>query len=345
MSSPELVPQGQPQPLQALQQMLTGAWIAQSISVVATLGIADLLVGGPKNADRLASATSTNSDSLYRVLRALASVGIFLETDDHLFALTPISEYLRSDTPGSFRNTARMMGLPPFWRAWGELLECVKSGQTGMQIASGQANPFQYFEEHPEAGAIFNNAMTEMSRSSGPSIADAYDFGRFRKIIDVGGGHGSLLIAILRRYSSPRGIVFDLPHVVKDARTAIEAAGLSARCETIAGDMLESVPSGADAYVMKAILHGLERERAVRLLGNVRSAIAPEGRLLVVDRVVPSGNERSPSKVADLQMLVMSGGRERTPLEFDDLFKSAGFGLADIHATAAPQSIIEGIPS
>jgi SAM-dependent methyltransferase len=344
MSSPETVPQPETQPVQVLQQMMTGTWIAQSISVVATLGVADLLADGPKNADQLASATSTHADSLYRVMRALASVGVFLETVDHRFSLTPVSGCLRSDSLESFRNASRMMCMPLFWRAWGELLECVKTGQTGMMIAFGQMNPFEYFEAHPQDGAIFNNAMTEISRNVGPAIAAAYDFGRFRKIVDAGGGHGSLLVAILRRYASPRGVVFDLPHVVKDARPAIEAAGLAARCEAAAGDLLESLPSGADAYVMKAIIHGFDQERAVQILRNVRRAIAPEGRLLVIDRVVPSGNERSPSKLADLQMLVMSGGRERSPSEFDELFQSAGFRVAQIHATAAPQSIVEGIP-
>lgn len=345
MSSPEAVPQAQSQPLQTLLQMMTGTMLAQSISVIAALGIADLLVDGPKTADQLALATHTHADSLYRVLRALASSGVFLETDEHRFALTPISECLRSDSPDSFRNAARLMTLPIFWRAWGELLECVKTGKTGVMIGYGQMNPFEYFQKHPEDGAVFNDAMTEMSRNGGPAIAAAYNFGKFRKIVDVGGGHGTFLLSILRRHPNPRGVIFDLSHVVKDARPAIEAAGLAARCETAAGDMLESVPSGADAYVMKAIIHGFNHDGALQILRNVRRAITPEGRLLVIDRVVPSGNERSPSKLADLQMLVMSGGRERTPIEFGELFNEAGFRLAEIHATAAPQSIVEGIPS
>lgn len=343
MSSPEKAPQSQPQSVQALQQMMTGTWIAQSISVVATLGIADLLRNGAKTADQLASAASAHADSLYRVLRALASAGVFLETDDHRFALTPISECL-CDGPNSSRNAARLTSMPLFWRAWGELLEVVKTGKTGMMLAYGQMNPFEYLEKHPEDGAIFNNAMTEISRNVGPAIAEAYDFGKFRKIVDVGGGHGSLLLSILDRYPNPRGVVFDLPHVVKDARIAIEATGLAARCEVAAGNMFESVPSGADAYVMKAIIHGFNQEGALQILANVRRGITPEGRLLVVDRVVPSGNGRSPSKLADLQMLVMSGGRERTPIEFGDLFKAADFRLQEIHTTAAPQSIVEGVP-
>ncbi|HLV94890.1 MAG TPA: methyltransferase [Candidatus Acidoferrales bacterium] len=335
----------QPEPSQILFHMLTGAWIAQAISVVATLGIADLLADGPKDARQLALPTSTHADSLYRVMRALASSGVFLETEDRRFELTPVSECLRSDTPDSFRNAARMFGLPLFWRSWGEALQCVKTGETGLRRAFGLANPFSYLAEHSEDGGIFNNAMTEMSRSVGPAIAEAYDFGKFSKIVDAGGGHGSMLAAILRRYPGPRGVLFDLPNVVKDARPAIAAAGLADRCEIVAGDLFESVPPGADAYVLKAIIHGFQGERAVAILRNVRRAIAPEGRLFLVERVIPPGNAPSPNKLADLQMLVMSGGRERTPREFEELLGAGGFKLAKIHSAAALQSVVEGVPA
>jgi len=345
MSSPEAAPQARPSPAQALQQMLTGAWVAQSISVIATLGVADLLKDGPKTAQQLAEQTSTHADSLYRVLRALATLGVFAETDDARFALTPISQCLRSDTPDSFRNAARMSRLPIFWKSWGELLDCVKTGETGLKRAFGMINPFEHFAQHPEEGAIFNGAMTEMSRDVGPAIAAAYDFGKFRTIVDAGGGHGSLLISILRRHPAPRGLVFDLPQVVKGAQPAIAAAGLSPRCETVAGNLFESVPSGADAYILKAIIHGFERENCLKILSNIRQAIAPQGRLLLIERVIHAGSEPSFNKIADLQMLVMSGGRERTPAEYEELLGAAGFTLAQVHATAAPQSIVEGIPA
>lgn len=345
MSSPETAPQHPTPAEQALLQMMTGAWVAQSISAVAMLGIADLLADGPKTAEQLASATSTHTDSLYRVLRALASVGVFTEMGDGRFALTPISECLRSDIPNSFRNGARMFGLPIFWRSWGELLGTVKTGETGLQRAFNAINPFEHFQQFPEEGAIFNAAMTEMSRNVGPAIAEACDWGKFRKIVDAGGGHGSLLISILRRYPGPRGVLFDLPHVVKDARPALDAAGLASRCEIVAGNLFESIPAGADAYILKAIIHGFNPENALKILRNVRQAIPPDGRLLLIERVIPPGSEPSPHKLADLQMLVMSGGRERTPAEYEELLGAAGFTLMKVHATAAPQSIVEGIPA
>jgi O-methyltransferase len=332
-------------PSQAILKMLTGMWMTQAVSVAATLGIADQLKDGPKDVGQLAKDTSSLADSLYRLLRALSSIGIFAETEDGRFILTPPAQCLRSDAPDSMRNAARMWGLPFFWRSWGELLHSVKTGESGFTHAFGMTNPFGYFEEHPEVGAIFDGAMNDLSRNSGPLIAEAYDFGKFSKIVDAGGGHAALLISILRRYSRPYGIVYDLARVVQGARAAIAAAGLSDRCEAVAGDIFESVPSGADAYVMRSIIHGFEKARALVILGNIRRAIHPAGRLLLVDFVVPPGNTPSLSKFADVHMLVMAGGRERTPEEFRDLLGAEGFKLGGIYPTGSPQSIIEGIPT
>lgn len=343
MSSPEIA--HEPEPSQIILQMLTGEWITQAVSVAATLGIADLLANGPKDVGDLAAAASAHADSLYRLLRALASVGIFAETEDGRFALTSLAECLRSDASNSMRNLARMWGMPFFWRPWGELLHCVKTSETGMKRALGATEPFAYLSEHSDEAKVFNGAMTDLSRNTGPAIAEAYDFGKFRKIVDAGGGHGMLLTCILRRYPGPRGIVFDLPKVVNGALPTIEAANLTDRCETVAGDLFESVPAGADAYIMRAIIHAFDKERAQAILKNVRRAIAPNGRLLLVDFVVPSGNGPSLSKLGDLHMLVMAGGRERTPNEFEDLLGAAGFKLSGIHPTKSAQSIVEGVPA
>ena len=343
MSSPEAARGAQP--AQVILHMLNGEWIAQAIAVAATLGIADLLADGPKNAEQLASAASTHADSLYRLLRALSSVGVFAETDDGRFTLTPLAECLRSDAGNSMRNMARMRALPFVRQSWSELLQSVRTGESGMKQVYGTVNPFGYLSEHPEDAKVFDDAMTEISRNVGPAVAEAYDFGRFRKIVDAGGGHGMLLTTILRRHAGPRGIVFDLPHVVRGASTAIEAAGLADRCEAVPGDIFESMPSGANAYVMKAIIHGFDEERASLILKNIRRAIASDGRLLLIEHVVPAGNEPSLGKLADLQMLVMAGGRERTRREFEDIFAKGGFRLAAIHPTAAPQSIVEGVPA
>lgn len=343
MSSPETAKELPPS--QKLMQILVGAWIGQAISVAATLGIADLLKNSAMNAGQLAKATSTHADSLYRLLRALSSLGVFAETEDGRFSLTPLAQCLRSDAPDSMRNGARMSGMPLFWRSWQELLHCIKTGETGLQQAWGLSNPFEYFRDHPEEGAVFDGAMTEFSRNTGPSFAEAYDFGKFSKIIDAGGGHGALLISILRRYPRPRGVLFDLPQVVRGAQAAIAAAGLGDRCKVVAGDLFESVPSSADAYVMKSIIHGFTNDRALVILGNIRRSIRPDGRLLLVDHVIPPGNAASPGKLSDLQMLVMAGGRERTSEEFRDLLAQACFKLGGIYPAAAPQSIIEGVPA
>ena len=341
MSSPETTQELAPS--QRILQMLTGKWITQAVSVAATLGIADLLKEGPRSVEELAKATSTHADSLYRLLRSLASIGIFAETEHNRFTLTPLAQCLRSDAPDSMRSAARMWGLPLFWRSWGELLQAVKTGETGLKRAFGVTDPFAYFSEHPEDAQVFDAAMTDLTRERGPAIAAAYDFGRFGKIVDAGGGHGMLLITILRRYPGPRGLLFDLPQVVKGAQVAIAAAGLSDRCETVAGDIFESVPSGADAYMMKSIIHGFNQERALVILGNIRRSIQSQGRLLLVEYVVPPGNTPSLGKLNDLNMLVIPGGRERTREEFEDLLGAARFRLGGIYPTAA-QSIVEGIP-
>jgi O-methyltransferase domain/Dimerisation domain len=333
-----------PESHQRLLEMLMGKWIAQAISVAATLGIADLLADSPKSAEQLAARTSTEADSLYRMLRALTTAGVFAETDDHRFRLTPLSECLRSGARHSMRNAARMQGLPLFLRSWDELLGCVKTGQTGLKQAFGLDTVFTYFAEHGEEHQVFNDAMTDMTRNIGPLIAEAYDFGKFRKIVDAGGGHGILLASILQRHPGPRGVLFDLPQVVAGARPTLEAAGVADRCELVAGDLFESLPGG-DAYVMKSIMHGFQRDRASAVLRNVRRAIDDGGRVLIVEHVVPSGTEPAFGKLADLQMLVMTPGRERTSGEFADLFEASGFKLGGIHPTRAPHSIVEGVPS
>jgi O-methyltransferase domain/Dimerisation domain len=343
MSSTEIA--HEPQPWQVILQMLNGEWIAQAIAVAAALGMADLLADGPQDVEQLASAASVHADSLYRLLRALASVGVFAETDDGRFRLTPLAQCLRSDDQNSVRNVARLRALQLVRRPWSELLRSVKTGESGIKLALGMTNPFEYLSEHPEEAKIFDGAMTEFSRTYAPAIAEAYDFGRFRKIVDAGGGHAMLLTSILQRYPGPRGVVFDLPHVVKGAEATIAAAGLGDRCETMAGDLFESVPAGADAYLMRSIIHGFSKERASLILKNIRRAIAPEGRLVLAEFVVPAGNEPALGKLADLQMLVMAGGRERTRREFEDLFRAAGFRLGGIYPTASPQSVVEGIPA
>jgi hypothetical protein len=293
----------------------------------------------------LAAATSSHADSLYRVMRALASVGVFAETEGRRFTLTPLAECLRSDVPNSMKEFARFVAMPGAARSWDQLLHCVKSGESGLRKAFGLPNPFEYFKTHPEEAKIFDGAMTDNSRQSAPAVAHAYDFGKFREVVDVAGGRGLLLATILQRYPNVSGILFDLPAVVEGARAAMGSYGLDGRLRVLGGDFFQAVPEGADAYILKHIIHDWDDEKSIAILRNVRNAIDPSGRLLIVEPIIAPGNEPSFGKLLDLEMMVIPGGRERTREEYGKLFGAAGFRLSEIHDTVAPVSIIEGVPA
>jgi hypothetical protein len=336
--SSAVVPQELPANV-VMMQMLTAKWVSASISVVAELGIADLLAKGDKTADELADTVSAHGPSLYRVLRALASVGVFAETEGRRFTLTPLAECLRSDVPNSTREFARFIAIPAASRSWDNLMHSVKTGETGLRKAFAEKNAFDYLRAHPEEAAIFDGAMTDNSRRTAPAVAEAYDFGRFQQLVDVAGGHGLLLTTILQRFPNLKGVLFDLPEVIAGAKNT-----LADRVKMIGGSFFEAVPAGADAYILKHIIHDWDDERALAILQNIRKAIQPSGRLLIVEVVIAPGNEPSFGKLLDLEMLVIPGGRERTSAEFRDLLAGAGFRLAEIHETAAHTSIIEGVP-
>ncbi|PYS51345.1 MAG: methyltransferase [Acidobacteria bacterium] len=324
----------------ALFQMATGFWTTQSIYVAARLGIADLLKDGPKTSEELARATNTNAFMLYRVLRALAGLGIFAEDEQKRFGLTPLAEPLQSG-PNSFRAMAIHLAENSSWKAWGNLLESVRTGETAFTLANG-AEVFPYYAEHKESFEPFNEAMTNLSEAVIKAVVPAYDFSSIRKLVDVGGGHGALLSAILKANPSTRGVLFDLPTVVEGAKERLAAEGVSDRAEVLGGDFFDSVPTGGDAYVMKLIIHDWDEERARLILKNCHSAMVDGGRLLLVETVVPEGNEPSFAKMMDLQMLVMTGGRERTEAEYRDLFAAGGFKLTRVIPTESPMSIVEG---
>jgi hypothetical protein len=319
-------------------QMLAGKWVSRAISAAADLGVADHLKDGPRTAAELAAACGAREREVYRLLRALASVGIFEERAPRQFALTLLAEPLRIDSPESIRNMARFMGMPMTWRAWEPLTESVRTGQTGMAQV-GVPNAFDYLRDHPEESEIFNAAMTDFSRQSANAVADAYDFSRFRKLVDIAGGHGALLKAILARNPGVTGVLFDLPHVIEGAR-----AGLPGTCSTESGDFFQAVPAGADGYMLKHIIHDWDDEPAAAILRCCRKAIAPDGRLLVIEMVIPAGNEPHFGKLLDLEMLAIPGGLERTEQEFRDLFAAAGFELTAVIPTRSPVSVIEGRP-
>jgi hypothetical protein len=322
-------------------QMMSGYWVAQALYVAATLGVADRLRDGPETAEALASATGAHAGSLFRLLRALSSLGVLAQDGQGRFALTPLGAALQSG-PGTARAMVLHLGERPSWNAWGELLHCVRTGQTAFPRANGQ-EVFAYYGAHPESAEPFNQAMTEYSEAVSAAVVRAYGFSGISTLVDVGGGHGSLLAAILEANPRLKGIVFDLPEVVAGARVRIEAEGLGGRCELAGGDFFASVPSGADAYILKAIIHDWDDERALAILRNVHGAMAAEGKLLLAELVVPPGGEGALSKLSDLHMMVMTGGRERTEAEYGALLGAAGFRLTRIIPTESLVSVIEGV--
>jgi O-methyltransferase domain/Dimerisation domain len=338
----ENVPTGAVPPPATLLQMMTGYWVSQALYVAAKLGVADLLADGPRPVEALAAATQTDAPSLRRVLRALASVGVFTEAHPGTFALTPLAALLRTGTPDSMRALAIMYAEEQY-RAWGDLLHSVRTGQTAFEQQFGTSY-FAYLARHPEADRVFNEAMTGYTTQLVGAVVEAYDFAPFQTIVDVGGGYGTLLAAILRRHPAARGILFDQPHVVAAAGEQLTVAGVAERCTTVGGDFFVEVPAGGDAYILAQILHDWDDDRSVAILQQCRSAMPSHGKLLVIELVLPPGEEPFFGKWLDLHMLVMLGARERTAPEYDALFRAAGLVLARVAPTAAGPSIVEAVP-
>jgi hypothetical protein len=341
-SAAETQPQAESPPAARLSEMIFGFMISQAISVAANLGIADLLRDGPKHVDELARRAGAHSGALYRLMRALASVGVFAEEGGRRFRLTPLAEPLRADAPASLRAFSMYMSARYHMNVWGELLYSVRHGTPAFDHLNG-SGVFEYFQKNPADAEIFNNAMTSLSSSVAEPIVNAYDFSRISKLVDVGGGHGYLLCSVLKRYPEMSGILYDAQSVTNGAASLVRAQGLEGRCELLSGDFFQSVPDGADAYMMKHIIHDWEDEKSARILGNCRRVINPKGRVLVIEMVVPEGNVPSPSKFLDLEMLLFLRSYERTEKEFRTLFRSAGFELTRVVPTETPYSIIEGV--
>ncbi|MBO0722409.1 MAG: methyltransferase [Blastocatellia bacterium] len=323
--------------------MSQGATITTALSLAATLGIADHLADGPRGIGELAQATSTHPRSLYRLLRLLSSMGVFAEIQPDIFALTPLGECLRSGVPGSLRSMLMMSGLKIRFHTFAEALHSVRTGEPVFERTTGMEF-FDYLAAHPEEGEIFNKAMSDFSRSISSAVVQAYDFSGIGKIIDIGGGHGSLLTTILQGFPNLTGILFDSPHVAESARQTIAAAGLADRCEILGGDFFQSVPAGGDVYLMKSIIHDWNDERAVTILKNCRRAMANSSRLLLIEMILPAGAELHPGKFVDFIMLTNHGGLERREDEHEKILQEAGFRLNRVIPTASPMSIIEGMP-
>lgn len=324
-------------------QIISGFWISRAVYVIANLGIPDLLKSGPKTAEELASATDTHAPSLFRILRALVSVGVLNSVEDGRFDQTPLSETLVTDAPGSLRWFAVSELGQEHYPAWGNLMHSVKTGEIAFDNFFG-VDIWKYFQQNPEDAAVFNNSMTSVTAHTNEAITSLYDFSQFGTIVDVGGGHGGLITSILEKNPQVKGILFDAAEVIEGARPKIEAAGLADRLETVAGDFFKSVPEGGDAYVMKWIIHDWDDEKSNTILKNIRSRMQANSKLILVDCVVPETDEPHFSKFIDLNMLVMTGGKERTEKEFAQILEAAGFKLLRVIKTDVPHSIVEAQP-
>jgi len=327
--------------LQKLAGMISGVTVSQSLCAVAELGIADLLADGPRSSAELADATGTHSEALNRVLRYLASEGVFDERDGR-FALTPMGHYLRSDVEGTQRDAARMMLF--LSRGWTEFLHSIRTSESAFTRAFGKPM-FEHLGENPDEAAIFDRAMVSFHGPETTAVLEAYDYSGIETLADIGGGNGSVLSATLQRYPGLRAIWFDLPHAEQRARTTLASASVDDRCELVTGSFFESVPEGATAYQMRHIIHDWYDGHAEQILRNVRRVVPSHGRLLLIEAVILPDNEPSFGKFADILMLAFPGGMERTEGQFERLFRNAGFELASITPTASPVSVIEGRPA
>lgn len=326
----------------AIKTMASSYWISQCIYVAAKLGIADLLKEGEKHCEYIASVTATNNDSLYRLLRALASLGIFAETQPYYFRLTPLGACLQSDCLNSTRNYAILLG-EEFYQAWLNVMYSIQTGKNAFEEFYGM-NLFEYYQKNPTVGQIFDQAMTEFSAANCAAVLAAYDFSSVGKLVDVGGSNGILLAAILQANPTMTGVVFDLPNVIDKAENFLERAGVSNRCQLVAGDFFESVPTGGDIYILKHIVHNWDWERASKILTRCYEAMTKQSKLLLIEQVISSANEPCIAKLWDLHMLVVCpGGRERTEAEYQHLLKSTGFTFNKIIPTQSDVSLIEAV--
>jgi hypothetical protein len=330
-----------------LQGLIMGKWLAQALGVAARLGVADHLGSGPRSCDDLARDVQADPDALHRVLRALASVGVFREENGEesgavRFGLTPAAHLLRSDVAGSLRATAQMAAEDWTWRPWGDLAGSVRTGEPAFDSTFGMP-AFAYLARNPGAASVFDEAMTGWSKHNAQAVVAGYDFARIGTLMDVGGGHGYLLSRIVSAHPSMRGILFETPEVAAGAGSLLGREGVADRCRVLTGDFFESVPSGADACILKSVIHDWDDARATTILANCRRAVGPEGRVLLAEMVVPPGNGPHVSKLLDLEMLVMAGGRERTEDQFRRLLAHAGIRMTRVVPTASPLSVIEGV--
>lgn len=328
-----------PPPVQ-MMQLITGFWTSCCIYSAAKLDLADHLKEGPKTSQQLAELTHSDSFSLFRILRALASVGIFKENHGHQFELTPLGATLQGDVPGSMKAMA-IAQLGDHYNAWGNLIYSIKTGNIAFDKVEGMS-VWKYYETHPDEGLNFMKAMSGVTGAAIVNVLPCYDFSGFKTIVDVGGGNGALLMGVLKLAPQAEGIVFDEEYVADETKKELEQKGFDKRCRTEAGSFFEFIPAGADAYLMKMVLHDWNDEQCIQILSNCSKAMRRESKLLVIESVIPEGNDPHPGKFMDINMLAMTGGRERTEKEFASLFEQTGLKLSKVIPTHSPMfSIVE----
>ncbi len=323
-----------------MMRLLSGFRVTQLLALAANLGIADLLADGPQTAEELARATATQPDALYRALRALAGVGVFAELDGRRFTLTPLAELLQTTHSDSLRAQVLFQSAEQY-RAWADLRHSVTTGAPAFDHVYG-APHFDYLTMHPASSEAFNQAMRVVSRQVAAAVVEAYDFTQADRVVDVGGGQGTLLAAMLRANPALHGALFDLPHVVAGAEPVLRAAGVADRCEIVGGDFFTMAPPEGDLITLHHILHDWDDERSVMILRACAQALRPQAKILVIEAVITPGANAMPTLFLDINMMVMNGGRERTAAEFERLFTAAGLRLTRIIPLRAEASIIEG---
>lgn len=341
MPEAAVVPQAPP-PEAQIVQMITAQIVSRLVHLAAVLNLPDHLATGPRTAEDLAPPTGTNAAALHRVMRTLASLGVFTEDPEHRFSLTPLGAVLRSGTPS--HAAASLLGGEIVNRSFDNLLCSTQTGGTGFQKSFG-VPIFDWLGSHPTEAALFNDTMIGFHGMEPPAIAAAYDFSGFATIADVGGSTGNLLATILNRYSSPRGILFDLPHVVANAPALLEQRGLKDRVQIESGSFFDRVPEGADCYVLSHVIHDWNPAQCLTILGNCRRAMKPDSRLLLVEMVLPDGDVPHPGKMLDIVMLAVPGGEERTGPQYGALLQEAGFRMTRVVPTASPASLVEAVPA
>lgn len=325
-----------------LVEMATAYWVSRVIHATAKINLADHLASTPRTADELAGPTGTHAPSLYRLMRTLASLGVLSEDSSHRFSLTEVGEALKSNAPGAAHATILTLASEWMSRGWEELPYSLQTGKPGLTKSLGMPI-FDWLAKHPDEASRFSETMVGVHGQEPAAIAASCDFSVLPTIIDVGGATGNILCAILKRHTGVRGILYDLPHVVRDAPKFIEARGLSNRITIESGSFFEKIPAGGDAYLLSHIIHDWSEEQCLSILGNCRKAMKPGARLLIIEMVLPEGNTPHPGKMLDMMMLVGPGGQERTEKEYGELLSKAGFKLIRVVPTESAVSVVEAV--